>query len=199
MAKCSKCKKELKFYSQFQYKGKIYCNKCHKKVLAKDKINKKKQKHIKDAKKAVKYEYDYNKRKLVLDRINSWKPKSCRSETSYKNSLKKHLDKELSADEIYVGNEHGLGISRLDLVVGKNKPYRDIAIEIKYKLKDSSDFDRLKGQIHTYIIEKFKHLIIVLTGKTALKLETELKKYIKEMIRFYKSPLGFNSIDIIKK
>ena len=198
MPKCSKCKnKYILTYTHTD--GKRYCSKCYNKVLAIEKKEKKKQKEIKSTKKAVDLAYYRNKKKLILHLINSWKPKNCKKEVQYKNSLKKYLDKELLADEIYVGDEHGLGMSRLDLVVGNKKPYRDFAIEIKYNLQDPSQFDRLKGQIHTYIAAKFKHIIIVLAGKTATKIETELKKYFIEMKNCYRSLTGFNSIDLVKK
>lgn len=200
MAKCAKCKKSC-ILTYLHTDGKRYCSKCYDTTLAKEKKEKKKQKEIKSAKKAMDLAYYRDKRKLVVHLINSWKPKNCTAEGQYQISLKKYLEKELTSDDIYVGTEHGLGMSRLDLVVGKKKPYRDIAIEIKYNLNNSSHFDRLKGQIHTYVTAKFKHIIILLAGKTESKLETELKKYFKEMEQHYRPihGFGFSSIELIKK
>lgn len=198
MAKCVKCKKSC-IITYPHTDGKRYCNKCYDKILAKERTERKKQKEIKSAKKTIETTYYRDKRKLTLHLLNNWKPKNCKTEAQYKNSLKKYLDKELFSDKIYVSTEHGLAISRVDLVVGQANPYRDIAIEIKFNLKDSSQFDRLKGQIHTYVTAKFKHIFIVLTGKTEPKFETELNKYFNQMRKYYRSISGFNSIHLIKK
>jgi len=201
MAQCVKCKKELSYFSKVEYNGKIYCSNCRDKVVAKDDEKKKKEKHIKDAKKAVLREYDFDSRKFIIHLIKTWMPRGCKGETDYTRSLKQFLDKELTPVDIYVGKESGLDSSRLDLVVGKKKPYREFAIELKLNLNKSPNFDRLKGQIHTYIVGKFKHVIILLIGKTEPRLETELKKYNKDMLSHYSSsyPSSLKTIDVIKK
>ena len=203
MAQCVKCKKEVSRFTTYNYthKGKIYCRDCYYKVTAKDKEKQKKEGHIKDAKMAVLKEYNYNARGLIIDLIKTWKPRNCKSETDYTKSLKAFLDRELTPVDIYVGKESGLDSSRLDLVVGKKKPYREFAIELKRDLNKSPNFDRLKGQIHTYIVGKFKHIIILLIGKTEPKLETELKKYNKDMLACFSSSYSssLKTIDVIKK
>ena len=87
-------------------------------------------------------------------------------------------------------------MSRVDIVIGRKKPsYRDFAIELKKDLK-SSEFDRLKGQIHTYTTADFDHILIILVGKTEARLETELKKYFKDIKKCYGS---LKTIEMIKK
>jgi len=205
MAKCCKCDKELDGFSKYKYKigRKFYCKEHYLKATEKELAEQKKEKHERDRSNAILRAYDKNARKLIIDLIKEWKPRGCKSETDYTKSLKKFLDRELSPVEIYVGKESsgGLDSSRLDLVVGKKKPYRDFAIELKKDLKSSSNFDRLKGQIHTYIVAKFKHIIILLIGKTEEKLKTELKNYKKEMLKHYYSisKYGLDSIDVIYK
>lgn len=202
MAECYKCKKELSRISVYYYnhKGKNYCRACYYKVTEKDMEKQKKEKHIKDAKKAILRAYDEDAGEFIIDLIKQWKPRGCKKETDYTKSLKKYLDNELSPIDIYVGKESGLDSSRLDLVVGKKKPYREFAIELKKDLNSSSNFDRLKGQIHTYIVGKFENIVILLIGKTESKLETELKKYNEEMLDNYCSRYSsLDTIDVIKK
>ena len=206
MAECCKCKEEVSRFTSLYttHNGKIYCRKHYNEVTAKDMEKKKKEKHDRDAKRAILDAYDTNARNFIIDLIKDWKPRNCKSEPDYTKSLKEFLDKELTPVDIYVSKEPGLGRSRLDLVVSKKKPYLDFAIELKYNLQDPPKFDRLKGQIHTYVSAKFKHIIILLIGKTGTELETELTKYNKEMLYHYSSSLRYSSsslktIDVIKK
>ena len=201
MAECCKCKEEVSRFTSLYttHNGKIYCRKHYNEVTAKDMEKKKKEKHDRDAKRAILDAYDTNARNFIIDLIKDWKPRNCKKETDYTKSLKKFLDRELSPVDIYVGKESGLESSRLDLVVSKKKPYREFAIELKYNLHKSTDFDRLKGQIHTYIAARFKHIIIWLVGNTTHKLDTELNKYNKEMLAHYRTYFGLDTIDVVKK
>ena len=209
MAECDICKKELNIeFFYYEHKGKYYCKKHYIEVTERDKKKQKKEGHIKDANKAILEAYNKKPRKFIIDLIKDWKPRNCKKETDYTNSLKEFLDKELPPVDIYVGKESGLEHSRLDLVVSKKKTstgvYRDFAIELKYNLHKSIDFDSLKGQIHTYVSAKFKHIIILLIGKTTAELETELNNYNKEILNHYSSPLRYSNlsldtIDVIKK
>jgi len=197
MAKCSGCKKShLITYPHTD--GKKYCRKCYDKVLAKEKKEKKKQKDIKAAKKAVSSAYYYDKKKLLDHLIESWKPRNCKTEAQYTRSLKKHLENEFTPDDIYISSESGLQMSRVDIVIGRKKSYRDFAIELKKDLK-SSEFDRLKGQIHTYTTADFNHILIILVGKTEARLETELKKYFKDIKKCYRYSYDLKTIEMIKK
>jgi hypothetical protein len=205
MAVCSKCKKSLNVLTRYENKGKYYCIECYNKILKKEKKQKRKIKDEKDAKSSILRAYKYDKIGHVRHLIKQWKPRGCKNHEDYKNSLKNYLDKELSPDEIYIAKETGLDSSRLDLAIGIKKPYKDIAIEIKFNLKKSPEFDRLKGQIHTYVVSKFQYIIIILTGTTEPKYKTELKKYNKEIEKHYATALSssvssaFSSIVIIEK
>lgn len=129
MAVCCKCKHQFKFYeTKYQHNGKIYCSECYNKQLAKEKKLKRKKKNEQDAKKTVLKAYKKDSLKLIKHFITQWKPEKFSREIQYTSSLKKYLDAELSHDDIYVGKEPGIDSSRLDLVTGIDKPYRDVAI-----------------------------------------------------------------------
>ncbi|MFX1298457.1 MAG: hypothetical protein ACFFD2_26825, partial [Promethearchaeota archaeon] len=96
---------------------------------------------------------------------------------------------DLFPEDVLVTTEHGLGTSRLDIAMGR----RDVAIEIKRNL-NASEFDRTKGQIHTYVKARFRNVIVVLIGHTEESIKRELKQYSKEVYRNYGIP-----VEVIEK
>ena len=60
MAKCSKCKKDVSYFSKMEHKGKIYCNPCYNKMIKQENIKKKKEKDISHAKKSILKEYNFD-------------------------------------------------------------------------------------------------------------------------------------------
>lgn len=199
MVKCCKCKKNLTIFTKFEHNGKIYCSSCEDKLLANEKKQKQKERDKKAELKAVGNAYYRNKKKFLKHLITNWKPRGCKTETQYTKSLREYLQNNLTPDDIYVSSEHGLSMSRVDVVIGQKKPYRDFAIELKKDFIDSSEFDRLKGQIHTYVTSGFENVIVLNVGKIKPKLETELKHYFKDMEDNYYRSSNFNSIELIKK
>ena len=102
----------------------------------------------------------------VTKLIHSWKPVDCRTEKEYENSLYAHLRTTLPG--IVITPQFAFGRARTDLAVGN-----EVAIEIKKDLNDTSEFQRLLGQIHQFGDWR-GYFIALLVGSTDPNLMDEL-------------------------
>ena len=105
--------------------------------------------------------------KNVMKEIKYWRPRNCKTEIQYRNSL---FNKIEEAFKIVPVKEYGAGRVRADLAYGKK-----IAIELKYNFDSTGKYHRLIGQLDDYSRE-FKNVIVVLVGKTDLGLYKDLKR-----------------------
>ena len=103
----------------------------------------------------------------IQKEIRSWRPKKCRTEIAYRNSLYKRLEEAFSKVPV---KEYGAGRVRADLAYGKK-----IAIELKLNFNTTGKYHRLLGQLEDYRTE-FGKVIVVLLGNTDLGLYRDLKK-----------------------
>lgn len=109
----------------------------------------------------------------VVDLIDSWEPTGCQTEKDYENSLYEHLRAALRG--IVITPQYAFGRARVDLAI-ENK----VAIEIKKNLNDTSEFQRLLGQILQF--EDWKgYFITVLVGSMDPNLLDELRKRASDM------------------
>ncbi|MFA5032878.1 MAG: hypothetical protein WC614_07655 [bacterium] len=102
---------------------------------------------------------------------NAWQPERCKTEKDFENSLLKKLQEELKDQRIQ--SQYGSGAQRVDIVIDKN-----IAIEIKKDLKNTSVLQRLIGQMELYI-KDWEYLFIILCGNIKPDLLKDLKSYIE--------------------
>ncbi|MEE9115737.1 MAG: hypothetical protein V3U09_02445 [Thermoplasmata archaeon] len=100
--------------------------------------------------------------------IKSWRPRGCRSEIAYRNSLYKHLEKHFKKPPV---KEYGTGRSRVDIAFDNR-----IAIEMKYKLTTTGKRQRLVGQLVDELKGKFGTVFVVVCGEVDKQILAELKK-----------------------
>jgi len=125
----------------------------------------------------------------VLEVIESWQPKGCKTEKNYEESLLQKLRRELKNQIIQT--QYGSGRQRIDIVVHKKVP-----IELKKDLKSTASYQRLIGQLEEYL-QDWDHIILVLCGIIKLDLIKSFKKYIDRKEESY--PLGEKEVTIIVK
>ena len=105
---------------------------------------------------------------MVGKLIKDWKPRGCKTEKDFENSLYRYFEKNLSQSAT---KQYGLGRVKADITFGK-----DVAIELKKDFKTTAQYQRLIGQIEIYKRE-FESVFVVLCGKkTDQNLVSELKK-----------------------
>jgi len=116
----------------------------------------------------------------VCEVIESWRPRGCKTEKDYEDSLVKKLRKELVKQTITP--QYGSARQRVDIVV-----HHKVPIEVKKDLKSTAALQRTIGQLNQYLKE-WEGIILVLCGDTSSDLFNELKKYAKSQETF--GPLG---------
>ena len=109
----------------------------------------------------------------VIDLIDRWKPRGCKTEKDYELSLYEFLHKELG--ETQITKQYAHGRVRADLVVAAK-----VIIELKTNLDSTGKFQRLIGQMSAYE-EWDGKVVILLTGKTDENLLKELKSQMKKL------------------
>lgn len=107
----------------------------------------------------------------VAQEIESWRPRGCRTEIQYRNSLFNKLE---DAFRIAPTKEYGHGRVRADIAFE-----RRLAIELKLDLNTTGKQQRLKGQLDDYA-KAFNSTIVVLVGDTQRNLLEDLKKKARE-------------------
>ena len=105
----------------------------------------------------------------VCEVIESWRPRECKTEKDYENSLVKKLEKELVNQRIQ--QQYGSGRQRVDIMVHGKVP-----IEIKKDLKSTATLQRTIGQLNQYL-KDWSAIILVLCGDVSGDLFKDLKKY----------------------
>jgi hypothetical protein len=108
-------------------------------------------------------------RQLIVE----WQPSQYKTEKDYENSLYDFLRNSLPG--VVITPQYGFGRARTDIVVSDK-----VAIEIKKDLNDTSEFQRLIGQV-----VQFKdwrgYFLILLTGRTDNNLRDDLQKKIDDL------------------
>lgn len=87
------------------------------------------------------YRFTLNPFGRVCQAIESWRPRGCKTEKDYENSLVKKLRKELVNQTII--QQYGSGRQRVDIVVHNKVP-----IEVKKDLKTTAALQRAIGQLN---------------------------------------------------
>ena len=105
----------------------------------------------------------------VCEVIESWRPRGCKTEKDYENSLVKKLEKELVKQTIIP--QWASGRQRFDIMVDNKVP-----IEVKKDLKSTAALQRAIGQLDGYL-KDWERVILVLCGDTPRDICKDLKKY----------------------
>jgi hypothetical protein len=109
----------------------------------------------------------------VVELIDSWKPATYQTEKDYEDSLYEYLRAALPG--IVITPQYAFGRARTDLAIA-NK----VAIEIKKDLNETSEFQRLLGQIMQFNDWK-GYFVVLLVGSTNPNLLDELRKQTKSI------------------
>ncbi len=103
--------------------------------------------------------------------IESWRPRSCKTEKAFERSLFKHLEKKLKKSAIV--QQYAAGRVKGDIVVdGK------ILVEIKDRINSKGKLQRLLGQLDTYASKWEGKVIVVICGKS----QRNLLKMLREKV-----------------
>ena len=112
----------------------------------------------------------------VCEVIESWRPRGCKTEKDYENSLVKKLRKELVNQTTQ--QQYGSARQKVDIMVHDKVP-----IEIKKDLNSTAKLQRAKGQLDGYL-KVWERVILVVCGDTPADLFNDLKKYAKSQSTF---------------
>ncbi len=110
--------------------------------------------------------------KFVISKIENWKPRNCKTEKDYENSLYKFLHEEL--DDFQITKQYAKGRIRADLVIGDR-----VIVELKYNLNTTGKYQRLIGQLAEYK-DWDGRTILLLTGETDINLRKQIDIYLKK-------------------
>ncbi len=107
----------------------------------------------------------------VTSLLGRWRPRGCKTEKDFENSLYKFLHESLG--KIQITKQYAKGRIRADLVVGD-----DVIVELKHNLDSTAKFQRLIGQLSEY--KEWKgQIVVLLTGSTDPNLRKQLDDYIE--------------------
>jgi hypothetical protein len=123
--------------------------------------------------------------------IRSWRPRGCKTEKDYRESLKLKLQKELGNQKIQP--DYGRGSQHIDIVVDGKVP-----IEIRKDLKSTGSLKRTIGQLDRDL-KDWKGVFLVLCGEIRPDLVTSLKQYAKKQTGGLSYPFSYEKVEIIVK
>lgn len=108
----------------------------------------------------------------VADLIEKWRPRRCKTEKDYENSLYEYLHRELGG--VQVTKQFAKGRIRADLAVAER-----VIIEIKHNLNATAKYQHLIGQLEDY--QNWDgYVVIVLIGKADPNLRKQLGEYVRK-------------------
>jgi hypothetical protein len=125
----------------------------------------------------------------VVKAVEAWNPGQCFEEKSCQVSLRKYLQN--AYPESTFEKEYEVGEGRADIYVEfKTRwgPGAKVIIELKYNLKDRSEYLRLLGQLQEYIFVSEAELVVVLCGETKGEWEKRVRTHLEKLAshRFFK-------------
>lgn len=103
--------------------------------------------------------------------VREWRPRKCKTEKDFENSLVRHLRSNLPGKDVVP--QYASGRVKGDIVIEKK-----YLIEIKLNLGSTSKLQRLIGQLEGYEQEWKNPIILVLCGDH----DTNLLKQLKEAV-----------------
>jgi len=115
------------------------------------------------------YSFTLNPFGRVCQAIESWRPRGCKTEKDYENSLVKKLQKELVKQTVV--QQYGSARQRIDIMVHSKVP-----IEVKKDLKSTAALQRTIGQLHQYL-KDWEGVILVLCGDVSPDLMKGILEY----------------------
>lgn len=114
--------------------------------------------------------------------IKEWKPKDCKTEKDYEESLHDYLEKRLEGKNIT--RQYGVGRAKVDLAIDKK-----VFVELKKDLKNTVQLQRLIGQLELYA-KDLDNMIVVITGEVDRDLFKQLidkkKDYDNDAVGLFK-------------
>jgi hypothetical protein len=110
----------------------------------------------------------------VINLIDDWHPRGCKTEKDLERSLHRHLEKNLTSSEIIP--QYASGRVKGDIAVDGN-----ILIEIKDGLKSTGQLQRLLGQLELYDTLWKGKVIVLISGDSQKDLVNALSKKIETL------------------
>ena len=117
---------------------------------------------------------------LVIE-IKDWKPRGCKSEKDYEDSLYKRLHSVLG--DINIKKQYPIKEYKIDLMVDDR-----FLIEMKYNFKTKNESQRLYGQLINYMNWtdvssinplSYEPIIVLICGECEPSMKKDLKQYCK--------------------
>ena len=110
----------------------------------------------------------------VINLIDDWHPRGCKTEKDLERSLHRHLEKNLTSSEVIP--QYASGRVKGDIAVDGN-----ILIEIKDGLKSTGQLQRLLGQLELYDTLWKGKVIVLISGDSQKDLVNTLSKKIETL------------------
>lgn len=109
----------------------------------------------------------------IIDIIKKWRPRGCKTEKDYENSLSSKLHENFPSFQIT--KQYAKGRIRADLLIDEK-----VIVEIKHNLYSTAEYLRLIGQLIVYRHDWSGRVLLLLTGKTDPSLVKDLERIIKK-------------------
>ena len=109
----------------------------------------------------------------IVDVIKKWRPRGCKTEKDYENSLSSKLRENFPGFQIT--KQYAKGRIRADLLIDDK-----VIVEIKHNLYSTAEYLRLIGQLIVYNHDWPGRVLLLLTGKPDPSLVKDLERIIKK-------------------
>lgn len=119
-----------------------------------------------------KLKWQWDRVGVLTSLFSKWRPRNCKTEKDYENSLYSFLHRELEDHQIT--KQYGIGRVHADLAIDDK-----LIIEIKYNLNTSAKYQRILGQLAEYK-EWGGRVVLLLVGKTDPNLRKQLTSYLEK-------------------
>ena len=109
----------------------------------------------------------------IVDVIKKWRPRGCKKEKDYENSLSSKLRENFPG--LQITKQYAKGRIRADLLIDEK-----VIVEIKHNLYSTTEYLRLIGQLIVYNHDWSGRVLLLLTGKPDPSLVKDLERIIKK-------------------
>jgi len=130
--------------------------------------------------------YTFDKPRYTIAAIKKWRPRGCKTEKEYIESLYRHLRKHLPPNSLIV--KQNTEKATTDLVLDG-----EVVIKIKHNLNTTPKYQRLLDELREYE-NREGYIILILIGQTYSYFENKLNKHLEDI-----NDIMFPKFFLIKK